>query len=87
MKPNWQLFRKGYIVRWRESLWIVTEVVSNGVHMIAFDTESTSAFITEDYYPDNKEINLQSIKWVANNAKDLLKRMVNKFFKEFSGDS
>lgn len=93
MATSWKNFRPGNIVRWNKSLWIVYEVLydyerhPDGVKMISFDFSNCEAYITVNYHPDNEEVNLQSIQWVASNAKDLLERAVHNFLKEYIGDS
>jgi len=71
IKNDMKTFATGEIVRWGDSLWIVSESRKDKLVLLSMNRANCSAYISENW-PIKKSD--RQVKWVANSVYDFITR-------------
>jgi hypothetical protein len=72
---HWKSLFIGNIVRWDERLWIVAKKFESSLELIKFDGTNITAH-PSTIWPENSEHKVDSVRWVADNPKDMLLQVI-----------
>lgn len=81
---DWRDMATGNVVRWAEGLWIISKITENGLELLKFDGFGMHAYPTTNW-PDDPDRRVDSVKWVADNPKDMLFRLINNLLRSMEG--